>query len=58
MIELIFYVSVGFGQVATGGPVIYPQRFNTVEACESRAALYKQVLESKMDWHRCIKVPQ
>lgn len=52
---LVLYLSTGFGQYATGGPIVV-QDITSEAACEKIAGQLKEQLRGKYDWHFCQEV--
>ncbi|WBF79263.1 hypothetical protein IACHDJAJ_00024 [Aeromonas phage vB_AdhS_TS3] len=52
---LVLYLSTGFGQYATGGPVVV-DNITSEAACEKIANSIKNRIGRKYDWHICERV--
>ena len=55
MWTLIFYISVGFGTGATGGPAVI-ENFRSEEACIKASKQLKSEYSTRYDDGRCFKI--
>lgn len=55
MWTLIFFVSTGWGNAALGGPATL-DNFTSASQCRAAGEQIKTVLESKLDWYKCVEI--